>query len=139
MSASESAPVGMDEERCYELLRRCRWPSGVACVNCGSANVTVHARSPRTPRLKYLCLDCQHTFTDLSGSCFARSKLPLRVWFRAIELLPERLTPTDYARALGVKWESGQRMLRHLEKASDTPGLARDLRLALAGRKAGVP
>lgn len=139
MSASESAPVGMDEERCYELLRRCRWPSGVTCVNCGRSNVTVHARSPRTPRLKYLCLDCQHTFTDLSGTCFARSKLPLHVWFRGIELLPEGQAPTDYARALGVKWESGQRMARLLDKASATAGLVRDLRLVLSGRKESLP
>jgi transposase-like protein len=103
--------------------------------------VTVHTRSERTPRLRYLCLGCRRTFSDLSGTIFARSNLPLPTWFLAISLLPKRLSTVDCARALSVKWETARRMSRDLLLASDRPGLVRDLQGVLSerarARKAG--
>lgn len=128
---------GADESRCYDLLRRCRWPQGPVCVRCGAADVAVHVRCAETPRLKYRCRRCRHTFTDLTGTCFARSKLPLRVWFGALDLLDEHPDPVECARRLGVKWDTAHRLIVLLERSAARPGLVRALKSALRGKAVG--
>lgn len=123
----------MDEEWCYQTLRRCRWPDGVTCVRCESRRVTVHTRSERTPKLKYLCLHCRRTFTDLTGTIFARSNLPLRRWFHGLSLLPQGLSTVDYARALSIKWDTARRISRCLLVSGGQPGLIRELQRVLSG------
>lgn len=117
----------MDEGACYRVLRHHRWRDGVRCARCGGARVTVHTRSGDTPRLRYLCLDCRRTFNDLTGTVFAGSNLPLAAWFRALSLLPERLTTVELARALSLKWDTARRISRRLVVAAGQPGLVRDL------------
>lgn len=124
----------MNEAWCYETLRRCRWPDGVTCVRCGSPRVTVHTRAGQAPRLRYLCLHCRRTFSDLSGTIFARSNLPLHTWFVGLSLLPHRLSTVDYARALRVKWDTARRISRRLLLAAARPGLVRDLQGVVLGR-----
>lgn len=123
----------MDDEWCYQALRRRRWSKGMTCPRCACRRVTVHTRSRRTPRLRYLCLGCRRTFTDLTGTIFARSNLPLSTWFRALSLLSEGLATVDYARMLRVKWDTARRMSRCLLVAANRPGLIRDLQSDLIG------
>lgn len=123
----------MDDDWCYRTLRRCRWPEGPTCPWCASRRVTVHTRAGRTPRLKYLCLRCRRTFTDLTGTIFTRSNLPLSTWFRGLSLLPVGLSTTEYARALSLKWDTARRMSRRLLVAAGQPGLVRDLQGLLLG------
>ncbi len=113
----------MDEEWCYKVLRCCRWPTGVTCAWCGGRKVTVHTRRGRTPRLRYLCLHCRRTFTDLSGTIFTRSNLPLSKWFDCLLLLRYGRSTTDLARFLGVKWDTAAHMGRRLGVALARPGL----------------
>lgn len=126
---------------CYEMLRRCRWPDGVACVRCGSRRVTVHTRSRRMPRLRYLCLGCGRTFNDLTGTVFARSNVPLSTWLHGLSLLPQGLSTVEYAKALSIKWDTARRISRSLLVAASQPGLVRNLERMLIGgpraRKAG--
>ena len=129
----------MEESRCYELLRRYRWPQGPSCQGCHSHRITGHSRSRRTPRRRYLCLDCRHTFSDFTGTIFARSNLPLSTWFRAMSLLSENMSTVEYARALSVKWETARRLHRILQQETRRPGLVRDLWAAViseTGRQA---
>lgn len=126
----------MDDDWCYQTLRRHRWPDGVTCVRCGSGRVTVHTRSARTPRRRYVCLQCGRTFTDLTGTVFARSNLPLGKWFLGLVLLPQGLPTVEYARVLGVKWDTARQMSRRLLAASAKPGLVVELRKALARQNA---
>ena len=121
----------MDEHWCYQALRRHRWPNGPTCVDCGSARITVHTRSRRTPRFRYLCLACRRTFTDLTGTIFARSNLPLRTWFVGLSVLSEQLSTVEYARALSVKWETAYRMSSLLTGAFRKGGLVSDLHRVL--------
>ncbi|MFQ5945794.1 MAG: transposase [Anaerolineae bacterium] len=123
----------MSDDWCYHMLRRYRWPQGVTCVRCGSRRVTVHTRSGRTPRLRYLCLQCRRTFTDLTGTIFARSNLPLSTWFMGFSLFPQGLSTAEYARALSVKWDTARRMSRCLLVSASRPGLVRDLEGVLIG------
>ena len=124
------------ETWCYEVLRRVRWPEGIACPLCLQRRVTVHSKSLRTPRRKYLCLACHRTFTDLSGTVFARSNLPLGKWFLGLSLLPQGLPTVELARVLGVKWDTARKVSRRLLVAASRPGLIKDLRAVLAGEGA---
>lgn len=96
--------------------------------------VTFHTRSAQTPRLRYLCLLCRRTFSDLTGTVFARSNLPLRTWFLGLSLLPQGLPTAEYARALSLKWDTARRMSRCLLVAAGRPGLVRDLQALLPAR-----
>lgn len=50
-----SRPI--DEHKCYETVRRLRWPKGVCCVECGSASVTKRGKHQTHPaRQRYACL-----------------------------------------------------------------------------------
>ncbi len=116
------------EAWCYEALRRVRWPDGITCPFCARGRVTIHSKSTRTPRRRYLCLGCRRTFTDLTGTPLARTNLPLDRWFLCLRLLRHGHTTIDLARALGVKWETAAQLQRRLGAALGRPGLVRQLR-----------
>ncbi len=117
-----------DEAWCYEALRRVRWPKGIICPRCGQGRVTIHSKSIRGPRRRYLCLGCRRTFTDLTGTPLARTNLPLAKWFVCLQLLHHGHTTTDLARALRVKWETAVHLQRRLGVVLARPGLIRQLR-----------
>ncbi len=60
-----------------ELVRRFRWPSGVRCPYCGFDGVVRNGRPARRPYAqRYLCRGCGRQFHDLTGTVFAKTKLP---------------------------------------------------------------
>ena len=122
------------EPRCFEILRRVRWPDGVVCPRWGATRVTTHTNFDAQSRRRYLCLACRRTFTDLTGTIFAQSNLPLETWFRCLDLLWRCPTTGALAQTLGVKWETAARMQRRLVAAWTRPGLIRNLQRALDGR-----
>lgn len=120
------------EAWCYEMLRRVRWPNGITCPVCGRSRVTIHSKSAKTPRRRYLCLGCRRTFTDLTGTPLARTNLPLGKWFLCLQLLRHGRTTTDLARALEVKWDTAVQLQRRLGVALTRPGVIRQLREFMA-------
>jgi transposase-like protein len=121
----------LSEASIYDLLRRIRWPNGITCPCCGQSRVTTHSKSEKTPRRRYLCLRCCFTFTDLTATPLARTNLPIGKWFACLQLLDERRTPTDLARALDVKWDTAVRLQRRLTASLCRTALFRQLRDAL--------
>lgn len=126
-----SASHDLSEAWCYQTLRLVRWPCGIVCPYCGRTRITTHTKSARSPLRRYLCLKCRRTFTDLTGTTFARTNLPVRTWFLCLRLLDRRQTTAELARALGVKWETAADLQRRLVIALARPGLARDLQTAM--------
>ncbi len=120
----------LSETWCYEVLRRVRWPNGIACPYCGS-RVTTHSKSTRTPRRRHLCLGCRRTFTDLTGTPFARTNLPIGKWFLCLRLLRHGHTTAELAKRLGVKWDTAAQLQRRLGVALARAGLVRLLRESL--------
>lgn len=114
-------------EWCYETLRRVRWPRGIVCPLCGRGHVTTHSKSVRTPWRRYLCLSCRRTFTDLTGTPFAGTNVPVTTWFLCLRLLHRRQTTAELARRLGVKWETAADLQRRLVIALARPGLLVEL------------
>ncbi len=111
------------EEWCYQTLRRMRWPDGIVCPFCRTKRITTHTKAFETPRRRYICLRCRRTFSDLTGTPFARTNIHLVQWFRCLRLKDNGSSTAKVAKELGVKWDTASRMLRRL----DNPGLAASL------------
>ena len=118
------------EAWCYEVLRTARWPNGIMCLRCGQARVTTHSKSAGTSWRRYLCLGCRRTFTDLTGTPFARTNLPLTTWFRCLRLMGQGHNTSGLAKELQVKWDTSVQLQRRLAAALARPGLVRQLREA---------
>lgn len=129
--ASVRQSHSLGETECFALLRALRWPQGVVCPRGNHTRVTTHSKMASTARRRYLCLECRRTFTDLTGTAFARTNLSLATWLRCLRLMGQGLRTSELARALGVKWETTERMQRRLAPALTRPGLIRDLRDAV--------
>jgi transposase-like protein len=125
------------EAWCYEVLRRIRWPNGLICPFCAESRVTIHSKSATTPRRRYLCLGCRQTFSDLTGTPFARTNLPLSTWFLCLRLMGQGRRTSELARELGVKGETMTRIQRRLTMAMGCSGLVRQLRDAVREARSG--
>jgi transposase-like protein len=80
------------EDACLAYLESMRWPSGVACLACGSLKVKqleIKKGARGKTRRVYQCLErpCLHQFTATTGTIFHDTHLPLRKWFMAIALI----------------------------------------------------
>ncbi len=120
-----------NEAWCYELLRQLRWPKGIICPLCGRGRVTTHSKPAKTPRRRYLCVECRRTFTDLSGTAFSRTNLPLGKWLLCLRLIGRGYNTADLAKRLGVKWDTAAQLQRRLGAALARAGLVRQLRESL--------
>ena len=74
------------EERCHAELARLRWPHGFECPDCGGHG---HCVVKRGARQLFQCNACRKQTSMKAGTIFASSKLPLRLWFRAMYLLTQ--------------------------------------------------
>jgi transposase-like protein len=71
----------VDDAKCYETLRRLRWPEGVRCPPCDSPPVLKQGRDATQPdRPHYECRACHRRFDDLTDTVFAGHHQPLRTW-----------------------------------------------------------
>jgi transposase-like protein len=67
-----------DEESCREYLARMRWPEGFRCPVCNHAEAWVSNRGLRE------CRACGRQTSVTAGTVFQDTRLPLRLWFRAM-------------------------------------------------------
>ncbi len=90
------------DAKCRELLERLRWPTGEACLRCGSFGV-----SEIESRNQYDCNECRYQFSVTAGTILHDSHLPLRKWFMAIYLMSESkkgISALQLKRTLGVAY-----------------------------------
>lgn len=93
--------------RSGQALVATRWPDGFVCTACS-------ARQPRTcfrrgGRLYWQCSGCQHQCSVTSGTDFEATKLPLRRWLLAMQLLTlsrNNVSALELRRQLGVCYRS---------------------------------
>ena len=67
---------------------RMRWPKGVQCIRCGSANI--QERPTRKPQ-PFRCRDCRKDFSVKTGTLMHHSRLGCQTWAIAIYLVTTHL------------------------------------------------
>ncbi len=82
------------EEACVMYLAEMRWPDGVRCLKCDSAEVSFMAtkskpnrKGEQKTRYIYQCRSCQYQFTPTTGTLFHDTHLDLEKWFHAVALM----------------------------------------------------
>jgi transposase-like protein len=63
------------------VLVKWRWPDGFVCPDCDG---TAHCIVTRGARELFQCNACRKQTSVRAGTMFASSKLPLRLWFKAM-------------------------------------------------------
>lgn len=71
-----------DERSRIERLSEVRWPQGPTCGRCRRTSITwIETRS------LFQCRSCRHQFSVTSDTSLHRTRLPLGMWFQAVESL----------------------------------------------------
>ena len=105
----------VDDEKCFESVRRVRWPDGVRCPHCQSSQVTKQGfDDTQTCRQRYLCGGCGGRFDDLTETIFAGHHQPLRVWMLCSYFLGLNLSNLQIAHELELDEDSVHDMATQL-------------------------
>lgn len=107
----------IDDARCYETVRELRWPEGIRCPHCESAQVTKQGQdTTQVDRQKYYCKSCHRYFDDLTGTVFAGHHQPLRTWILCLYLMGLNLSNQQIAQELGLNKDDVQTMTGQLRE-----------------------
>ena len=83
ISLLELAEMFPDEEAARKWFEAIFWPNGERfCPNCGTDN-NYECKHKEMP---YRCRDCKRYFSVKTGTCMAKSPIPLRKWVYAVYL-----------------------------------------------------
>jgi transposase-like protein len=133
-----------DEDRCWEALRKARWPGGFACPNCGDGKYSF-----LKPTRLFQCSACGKQTSVRAGTIFHHSKLPLRTWFLAIYCLTQTknsVAALELMRILGVQyntaWLMKQKIMQVMHERNEKTRLEGRIEMDdayLGGEKEGKP
>lgn len=105
------------DDKCREILEQLRWPSGVACIRCGS----MHIRN--TPsRNQYDCGSCGYQFSVTAETMLHDSHLPLKKWFLAVYLMTESkkgISALQLKRVLNVAYRTAWYLCHRIRAAME--------------------
>ena len=106
-----------DEVEAERLFVDARWPDGVRCVKCDSANV-----SPRPTRkpAPFRCNDCRFDFSVKVGTVMEGSNLSLSKWAIAAYLMTTNLkgvSSMKLHRDLGITQKTAWHLAHRIRKA----------------------
>jgi len=108
-------PALLDDAKCFALVRQHRWPNGVCCPDCSSAEIIRNGHDERQPqRQRYRCKACHGRFDDLTGTVLAGHHQPLQVWVLCLYLMGLNLSNRQIAAELGLDGSDVQAMTEHL-------------------------
>jgi hypothetical protein len=101
-----------DEEACRKAWFAWRWPEGFKCPRCaGSTYCEIRGRQ------LLQCRRCRHQTSLIAGTVLQGTKLPMRVWFRAMHLLAQGkkgLSNIELGRRLGISTNAAWRVQHKL-------------------------
>jgi hypothetical protein len=115
------------EAKCQQALQAARWPGGFVCPHCGGAARTHFVRDG----LPYWqCGACTRQCSLIRGTMFEATKLPLRTWFVAMQLLTQsknNVAALELRRQLGVSYGSAWLIKHKIMEAMRLRETAREL------------
>lgn len=101
----------IDNAKCYQMVRRLRWPEGVECPHCHANQVVKNGTDETQPeRQRYLCRMCNRSFDDLTGTVFAGHHQPLSIWMLCLYFMGLNLSNRQIAAELEMNENSIQEM-----------------------------
>jgi len=107
----------IDDQKCFESVRKLRWPDGVTCPHCDSPGVTKRGLDETQPcRQRYHCGGCGRDFDDLTNTVFGGHHQPLRVWLLCLYFLGLNLSNRQIARGLDLDEDSVHDMATQLRE-----------------------
>lgn len=104
-----------DEEACRKAWFAWRWPEGFKCPRC-AASEYCEIRD----RQLLQCRHCRYQTSLIAGTVLQGTKLPMRVWFRAMHLLAQGkkgLSNIELGRRLGISTNAAWRVQHKLMQA----------------------
>ena len=108
------------EEDCKQYLYQQRWPDGFYCPRCGNHKAWT------TKRGLYQCIHCGLQVSVTAGTVFQDTRIPLRIWFRAIWYMVSQkqgVSALGLQHVLGLRrYETTWIMLHKLRTAMVRPG-----------------
>ena len=105
-----------DDETAEQWFITQRWPNGVACVHCGSVEVSSLDSHPTMP---FRCRDCRKYFSVKTNSIMHSSKLGYRKWALAIYIVTTNLKGTSSMklhRDLGITQKTAWHMAHRIRE-----------------------
>ena len=107
----------IDDAKCNATERDIRWPEGVRCPHCGSAQITKRGRDEQhKDRQGSECRACQRQFDDLTGTIFEGHHQALRVWVLCLYFMGLNLSKQQIAAELDLNKDDVQAMTRQLRE-----------------------
>lgn len=111
------------DEACRLYLEQLRWPEGVVCPACGASKAWAMDRG------LWLCRGCRKQVSVKAGTIFQDSRLPLRLWFRAMWYVTSQkngCSAKNIQRVLGLgSYQTAWAWLHKLRRAMVRPGRER--------------
>jgi transposase-like protein len=101
----------IDDEKCYETVRKLRWPEGVGCPHCESKKVIKRGRDEHEKACqRYECKGCGKRFDDLTGTVLASHHQPLKMWIVFLYFMGLNLSTRQIAQELNLNKDDAQHM-----------------------------
>ena len=145
MSEAQFDALYGTEALCHEALAGWRWPDGFECPDCGGR---AHCLVKRGARDLYQCNACRKQTSVKAGTIFAASKLPLRLWFKAMYLMTQSkkgISSIELGRRLGVTqttaWALKQKLAQVMMERNASKRLKGDVQMDdayLGGQRPGA-
>ena len=105
----------MSNEKCYEELRKLRWPEGIICPHCKSSDCEERgSASKKSPKLRYKCHGCHKNFNDLTKTIFRSSNVNLKTWMCCLYLMGLNVSNAQIGQELNISERSIQDMCEKL-------------------------
>jgi transposase-like protein len=105
----------IDDEKCYDTVRKIRWPNGTRCTHCCSDRVAKRGKDDRQNfRQRYHCNDCDKDFDDLTNTVFAGHHQPLKIWILCLYFMGLNLSNQQIAKELDLNKDDVQNMTSQL-------------------------
>src|SRR5580692_13125572 len=102
------------EEQCRAIVIESRWPDEFECPACGG-----RAHSLVKTRGLFQCSTCRRQTSPIAGTIFAVTKLPLRIWFRAMYHMTQTkqgISSIELGRRLGVSQPTAWKIKHKLKQ-----------------------
>lgn len=107
-----------NEHFARSLIKKIRWPDGIECPHCDSNTIW-------NSQGDYRCGACDYHFSDISGTVFTKTHLPISKWILAIGLWKVNCNAKQVQWAIGVTYKVARSMLKKIRDViQDDPFLA---------------